>query len=347
MPLVIDLRSDTVTKPTSEMRRAMADAEVGDDVYGEDPSINRLQALAAERLEKEAALFVPSGTMANQLCVKLHTQPGQEVIVGHLSHIYHLEMAGIAAISGCQAYPVVCEDGLLNWPAVKAAIRPHDDHLAQTGLICVENSVNLAGGTVVSLEATNEICAGAHERGIPVHLDGARIFNAALALRCDVAEIARPFDSVMFCLSKGLGAPVGSIIVGSRRFIERAIPVRRMLGGAMRQSGVLAAAGLVGLQKMTTRLAEDHDNAKLLAREIASIPGVGIDPEKVRTNILAFDISAIGLKADEMVSALKAKGVLANAIGPYLVRLVAHKDVSRADCEAAAAVVKQVVSRSV
>jgi threonine aldolase len=346
MPRYIDLRSDTVTVPTAEMRDAMARAEVGDDVYGEDPTVNELQALAAKRLGKEAALFVPSGTMGNQICVKLHTRLGQEIIVDERSHMFNLEMAAMAVISGCLAHPVKSEDGLMDWPGVEAAIRPLNDHYAQTGLISVENTNNLAGGTVVGLSAMARICDQAQVLGIPVHLDGARIFNAAIALGCDVSDIARPFDSVMFCLSKGLGAPVGSMIAGSRRFIESAIPVRRMFGGAMRQAGVLAAAGLVALRHMTERLVEDHANALLLAQGVAAIPGLGIDPEKVRTNILAFDVSAIGLSADGVISQLKVGGVLANSIGPYRVRLVTHKDVSRSDCETATDIIREVIGRA-
>ena len=335
----IDLRSDTVTQPTSEMREAMACAKVGDDVYGEDPTVNRLQALAADRMGKEAAMFVPSGTMGNQICVKLHTRAGQEVIVDRLSHMFNLEMAAMAAMSGCQANPVSCDDGVADWSTIKTAIRPIDDHYAATGLICLENSVNLAGGTVASLTAMNEVCAGARELGIPVHLDGARIFNAAVALGCDVGEIAAPFDSVMFCLSKGLGAPVGSMIAGSQSFIRRAIPVRRMFGGAMRQAGVLAAAGVVALEQMTHRLGEDHSNARLLAERIAAIPDVRIDPEAVRTNIVVFETD---LPEEEVLATLKAQGVLAGSIGPGRIRLVTHKDVARADCEKAADIISQV-----
>lgn len=340
----IDLRSDTVTRPTDEMRAAMAAAEVGDDVYGEDPSVNRLQQLAAEIIGKEAALFVPSGTMANQLCIKLHTQPGQEVIVEAYSHIYNLEMAGMAAISGTQAHPVAAADGALTWDEIEYAIRPDDSHFAQTGLIALENSQNLRGGTVIGLDRIRDICGRARERGIRVHLDGARIFNAAAALGCDASEIAAPFDSVMFCLSKGLGAPVGSLIAGTREFIQRAIPVRRMLGGAMRQAGVLAAAGIVALEKMRSRLVEDHTNAKLLAESIAAIPGLRIDPEKAPTNIVVFDVSDTSQTAPTLIEKLKERGVLANSMGSKLIRMVTHKDVNRTDCETAAKVLSELVA---
>jgi threonine aldolase len=343
MEPAIDLRSDTVTKPTDEMREAMARAEVGDDVYQEDPTVNRLQELAAAIMGKEAALFVPSGTMGNQICVKLHTRPGQEAIVDEHSHMYNLEMAAVAVLSGCLAHPVPSPDGTADWRSIEAALRPHTDHFAQTGLISIENTNNLAGGTVTRLERIREVCDQAHSRGIPVHLDGARVFNAALALGSDAADIAEPFDSVMFCLSKGLGAPVGSMIASSRSFIDQAIPVRRMFGGAMRQAGILAAAGIIALENMVERLSDDHANAKMLARAIAGIPGIVIDPEKVETNIIVFDVA--GLTADQMVERLKDRGLLANTIGPQTVRFVTHKDVSREQCESAVALVKDAVSQ--
>jgi len=230
----IDLRSDTVTKPTDEMREAMARAEVGDDVYGEDPTARRLQERAAEMLGKDAALFVPSGTMGNQIAVRLHTQPGQEVIIEERSHMFNMEMAGMAVISGALAHPIRCAEGMMDWDSIEAAIRPRNSYFAQTGLVAIENTQNHAGGTVMSFERMEKIAERAHEMALPVHLDGARIFNAAVVLKRDVAEIASLFDSVMFCLSKGLGAPVGSMIVGSREFIDRAVPVRRMLGGGGR-----------------------------------------------------------------------------------------------------------------
>ena len=337
----IDLRSDTVTKPTDEMREAMARAEVGDDVYGEDPSARRLQELAAEMFGKEAALFVPSGTMGNQIAVRLHTQPGQEVIVEERSHMFNMEMAGMAVISGALAHPIRCPDGMMDWDSIEAAIRPHTSYFAQTGLVAVENTQNLAGGTVMSFERMQEIADRAHEKGLPVHLDGARIFNAAIVLKRDVAEIASLFDSVMFCLSKGLGAPVGSMLAGSRELIDRAVPVRRMLGGGMRQVGVLAAAGLVALTKMPSRLGEDHLNAQLLAKGLASIPGTKIDPERVQTNILVFDIAGTRQATTEFTTKLKQRGVLANAINAREMRMVTHKDVSPGDCETALEAIRE------
>jgi threonine aldolase len=339
----IDLRSDTVTKPTDEMREAMARAEVGDDVYGEDPTARRLQERAAEIFGKEAALFVPSGTMGNQIAVRLHTQPGQEVIVETRSHMFNLEMAAMAVISSAQAHPVSCADGIMDWDTVATAIRPQSPYHAQTGLVAIENTQNHAGGTVMSFERMQQITERVRDRAIPTHLDGARIFNAAIVLKKDVAEIASLFDSVMFCLSKGLGAPVGSMLVGSREFIDRAVAVRRMLGGGMRQAGVLAAAGLVALEKMRARLQEDHANASVLAKGLVQIQGINFDPERVQTNIVVFDISQTGQTTAEFSSALKQRGVLANGINERQMRMVTHKDVSLADCETALEAVRDVL----
>jgi len=337
----IDLRSDTVTKPTEEMREAMARAEVGDDVYGEDPTARRLQERAAEIFGKEAALFVPSGTMGNQIAVRLHTQPGQEVVVEKRSHMFNLEMAAMAVISSTQAHPVSCPDGIMDWDSVAAAIRPRSPYHAQTGLVAIENTQNHAGGTVMSFERMREITERVRELGIPTHLDGARIFNASIVLEREVAEIASLFDSVMFCLSKGLGAPVGSMIVGSHDFIDRAVTVRRMLGGGMRQAGVLAAAGLVALEKMRARLHEDHANASVLAKGLVQIQGINLDPERVQTNIVVFDISQTGQTTAEFSTKLKQRGVLANGINERQMRMVTHKDVSLDDCETALEVVRE------
>jgi threonine aldolase len=341
----IDLRSDTVTKPTEEMREAMRRAEVGDDVYLEDPTVNRLQEMAAAMLGKQAALFVPSGTMGNQICLRLHTEPGQEVILEERSHIFNYEMGAMAVVSGALPRPVRGEDGMIDWPSIEAAIRPRSAYyVAQTGLIALENTHNMAGGSVMTVDAMEGICDRAHEVGLPVHLDGARIFNAAVALGRGAQEIARPFDSVMFCLSKGLAAPVGSMIVGERKFIDRALAVRRMFGGAMRQVGVIAAAGIVALEKMVARLEEDHRNARLLARELATVPGISIDPEKVRTNILVFDIYGTGLTTADFSARLKERGVLANGINAREMRMVTHKDIGSGDVEAALEAIRDIVS---
>ncbi len=343
----IDLRSDTVTKPTREMREAMAKAEVGDDVYMEDPTVNRLQDRAAEIFEREAALFVPSGTMGNSICVKLHTEPGQEMIIEQNGHIYNYEMAALAVVANALPRPIPSEGGVLDWPSIEAAIRPKAYYRAQTALVCLENTHNMAGGAVMTKQRMHEICERAHESGLRVHLDGARIFNAATALGESVAELTRPFDSVMFCLSKGLGAPVGSMVLGSRTFIERARSTRKLLGGGMRQVGVLAAAGLVSLEKMTSRLHEDHANAQLLARGLAELPGIRIDPERVRTNILIFDVSGLGMTSNQLSERLKERGVLANGINPREMRMVTHLDVTREDCSEALRVMHRLTEECV
>src|SRR5262245_5366955 len=258
---VIDLRSDTVTKPSPEMRRAMAEAEVGDDVFIEDPTINRLQERAAALFKREAALFVPSGTMGNLSCIIAHTRPGQEVICEEAGHIYNYEMGSMSAIAGVLPRVVKGDAGILSWETISTGIRPKIYYRPQTALISLENTHNMAGGTVYPTSLANEICDKAHELGIVVHLDGARVFNAATYLKEDVAEITKKFDSIQFCLSKGLGAPVGSMIVGSRAFVERCRSIRKMLGGGMRQVGVLAAAGLIALENGPNRLQIDHENA--------------------------------------------------------------------------------------
>ena len=346
---LIDFRSDTVTKPTPAMRRAMAEADVGDDVYGEDPTINRLQERAAEVFEKEAALFVPTGSMGNQIAVKLHTRPGAEVVIEERGHIFNYEMAAMAVVSGTLARPVTSGDGsgILTWDEIKAALRvggPYYD--SSTGLIALENSHNLAGGTLLPRARTEEICERAHALQIPVHLDGARIFNAADALNETVAALARPVDSVMFCFSKGLGAPVGSMLLGARDFIEEARRWRKLLGGGMRQAGVLAAAALVALEETPPRLHEDHHNARRLADGLADIPGVRVDPEKVVTNIVIFDVSKTGRAADEICDTLRRDyGVLASGFGSSI-RMVTHYDVPRADVDKALDAIRKTVVRS-
>lgn len=340
---VVDLRSDTVTQPTAEMRRAMADAEVGDDVYGEDPTVNRLQERAAELFEREAALFVPSGSMGNLICIRLLAGPGKEVICDSRGHILNYELGSISAIAGCIPRAIPTEDGILTWKHIESAIRPPVYYLTKTGLISLENTHNVAGGRVLPTAVQDEVCDRAHERGLPVHLDAARIFNAAVALGKPVAEITRKVDSIQFCLSKGLGAPVGSLVVGSKEFIGEARVLRKMLGGGMRQAGVLAAAGLVALEKTPPLLARDHQNAKALAEGLAGIPGISIDPGQVETNILVFDVSGTGLDATEISAQLKERGVLASAISPQAMRMVTHYDVSEAGIERAVAAMDQIV----
>jgi threonine aldolase len=340
---MIDLRSDTVTKPTHEMRQAMASAEVGDDVYLDDPTVNRLQERAAQVFLKQAALFVPSGTMGNQIAIRVHTSPGQEVITEAHAHIYEFEMAAMAAISGVLARPVPARDGILDWESVRAMIRPKVYYRAQTGLITLENTHNMAGGTVYTQAQIEDICEHAHAAGLPVHMDGARIFNAALALGSDVECLTRSCDSVMFCLSKGLAAPVGSMLVGSREFIERARSVRKMLGGGMRQVGILAAAGLIALEQMPRRLIEDHQNARLLAELLKEEPSLDLEPETVRTNILMVGISRTQIGSEILTALLKSQGVLITPLDSVKIRLVTHKDVNREQIYQAADSIKNVL----
>jgi len=340
---VVDLRSDTVTKPTAAMRRAMAEAEVGDDVYHEDPTVNRLEERAAEIFGREAGLFVPSGTMGNQAAIKVHTHHGQEVICEARAHIFNYEMATMAAFSGCVPRPIWAEDGILTWDLIAPQIRGRSGHHARTGLVELENTANLAGGSVYPPEIADDICDRTHAAGLPIHLDGARIFNASVALGRSVRELTSKFDSVMFCLSKGLGAPVGSLVVGSKDFIEEARLVRKMLGGGMRQAGVLAAAGLIALEESPKRLHIDHENAKFLAQGLAEIPGIKINPDKVVTNILFADVSGTGLSAPEVSKRLAAQAVLANPSSPQTLRMVTHCDVDRQGCTRALDVLRSVV----
>jgi len=345
--MMIDLRSDTVTKPTPAMRRAMFEAEVGDDVYGEDPTVNRLEQRAAEITGKEAALFVPTGTMGNTIGVKVHTQHGQEVICEARAHVLNYELAMMAWFSGCVARPILADGGILNWAQIEHEIRLLGPHWAPTGLIEIENTHNMAGGTVYPLTTIREICAGAHALGLKVHMDGARVFNAAEALGVTVREIVAPVDTVMFCLSKALGAPVGSMLAGTREDISRARLYRKRLGGGMRQAGVLAAAGLIALEEHPRLLARDHANARFLADALAKIPGITLDARKVQTNILIFDVSGTGLSAAEFSARLKSRGVLINGINARELRLVTHYDVDRAGCEQALEAIEQVAAGAV
>jgi threonine aldolase len=340
LPVIIDLRSDTVARPTLEMRAAMAAAEVGDDVYREDPTVNLLEKRAAEIFGREAALFVPTGTMGNQIAIRLHTQPGQEVIAESRAHILDWEMATTAVFSGCLVRAVIAERGILTWKHIEPVITARSAFRAATGLIEIENTANLAGGTVTSLPVMEEIWNGAKERKLPVHLDGARIFNAAVALGVDVKTLTRGFDTVMFCLSKGLGAPVGSMLTGSVELMERARIFRKALGGGMRQAGVLAAAGLIALEKGPARLHEDHANARLLAEALSNMDGVEIELDAVETNIVVFKLTGERSAAD-LVNRLKTRGVLMSAVGKDTIRLVTHLDVSRGACITVAGVLAE------
>jgi threonine aldolase len=325
------------------MRRAMAEAEVGDDVYGEDPTVNRLQEHAAEMLEMPAALFVPSGCMGNLLAIKTWTHHGGEVICEARSHVNQYELASMAAIAGCLPRTTIAPDGVLTWGMIDPLIQPKIYYRAQTALIVIENTHNMAGGTVSPLEIVAEICSKAYDADLPVHLDGARIFNAAIALGCGAAELAHGCDSVMFTLSKGLGAPSGSLLLGPVDFIERARVWRKRLGGGMRQVGVLAAAGLVALRESPSLLQRDHENAKRLAEGLAEIEGITLEPEKVVTNIVIFDVQKTGQSANRFCALLGERGILASPTEKYAIRMVTHYDVPTDGIERVLAAMSSIV----
>src|SRR5438093_10324633 len=340
---IVDLRSDTLTLPTPEMRDAMARAEVGDDVWEEDPTVKRLEAMAAERTGKDAGLFVASGTQGNLLSVWSQTQPGSEVVLDLDWHIFNTEVAGASVISGGQMRAVKTARGFLSPDQVRESLRPANIHIPPTSLVCIENTHNRHGGTCCTPEEIEAVAAAAHGAGVPVHLDGARIFNAAVALGRPAVDFARPVDSITFCLSKGLGAPVGSLVCGSRDFVTRARRVRKMLGGGMRQVGVLAAAGLVALDSMVDRLAEDHANARRLAEGVVRLPGVRLDLSNVQTNIVIFHVGRPG-GAAELVSGALARKVKIHQIGPASIRCVTHKDVDAEDVERAVEAFREIAA---
>jgi threonine aldolase len=341
---IVDLRSDTVTRPTPAMRAAMAAAEVGDDVYGEDPTQNRLQSRASEIFQREAALFVPSGCMGNLLAIMGWTQRGNEVICEQRAHVNLYELASMSAIAGVMPRTVPAPSGILTWELIEPQIREKIYYDSQTALITLENTHNMHGGTVYPTAVAEDICDRAHAAGLRVHLDGARIFNAAVALGESVAEITRKFDSVMFCLSKGLGAPVGSMLLGSQEFIKQAHIRRKMLGGGMRQAGVLGAAGLIALEESPKRLHLDHENAQHLAKGLAAVKGIALNPAQVVTNIIIFDVRGTNRTAAEISEQLAAKRVLCSATDKYSVRMVTHCDVDRAGIDTALAAVAQVAA---
>ena len=346
MPQIIDLRSDTVTLPTPAMRAAMMDAPLGDDVYGEDPTINRLEALAAETVGKVAALFVPSGTMGNLLAVLAHCGRGDEAIVGDQSHIFHYEAGGPSVLGGVALRTAPTQtNGQIRLAELAAALRdPDDSHEPMTRLICLENSHNRCGGVVLLPAYTATVAAFAREHGLAMHLDGARLFNAAVALGLPAADLARDFDTVMFCLSKGLSAPVGSILAGDAAIIKRARRLRKLLGGGMRQAGVLAGAGIVALEQMVTRLADDHANARMLAESLTAIPGISLDLATVQTDIVVFTLTDADWTLASFTHALAERGVLIGEIGNGRLRAVTHYGIEPMDVERAVAVVGEVMS---
>lgn len=344
MPEIIDLRGDWATPPTPAMRRAMAEAEVGDDNSHEDPTVIRLEELSAARMGKEAALFVPSGTMGNLVSVLALAEYGTEIILGDKSHAYLSEAGGAAVIGGHPFRPVPNDRfGMLDPKAVEEAINPLDIHCARTGLLMLENTHNLCGGTVLTPQQTAELCAVAHRHGIPVHLDGSRIFNAAAALGIPAADLAADVDTVTFCLSKGLAAPVGSVVCGPADVIERARQKRKLLGGAMRQAGVIAAAGIVALEQMVDRLPEDHANARRLAEGLAEYPAVEIDLETVQTNLVFFDVRP-PLTAEGVAGRFEQEGIRCSVFGLRRLRFATHYAVSRADVDRVLAVARRILA---
>ncbi len=343
MNKIIDLRSDTVTKPSEKMRLAMYRAEVGDDVYGDDPTVNRLEELGAELFGKEAALFVTSGTQGNLLALLTHCRRGDEVIVEANSHIFLYEVGGLSALGGIMPRCIPGDNGFLIPESVENSIRSENVHHPITRLICVENTHNLAGGAVITIEQQNALRQVADNYQLKMHLDGARAFNAAVFLGCPVAEVAQPYDSVQVCLSKGLGAPVGSLLVGKKDFIAQARRYRKMVGGGMRQAGVIAAAGIYALENMVERLADDHHNAKLLAEKVANVKGLGLDMRSVDTNIVYCKVDEDYMSAVELCDKLREKGVLANAMGSDRVRFVTHHDVTTEQCQQAAGIINEIM----
>jgi threonine aldolase len=342
----VDLRSDTVTLPTEEMLEAIRHAKLGDDVFGEDPTVNRLEELAAERMGKEAALLVASGTQANLVSLMSNAKRGELVILESESHIYWYEVGGVSAIAGLLPWTVKSRLGALEPAVVEAAIRAKNIHFPEPALVCVENTHNRHGGTVVSpkqLAALSEVVRG---HGLRFYMDGARIFNAAVALRVDVKEFTRHVDNLMFCLSKGLSCPVGSLVVGSAAFIEKARKNRKVLGGGMRQAGIIAAPGIVALEKLVDRLADDHANAKRLAEGLAKIPCVHVDMERVQTNMVLFDIGGLGLADEEFILKLREKGVLALTQGTHTVRMVTHRGIEKEYVNQAIAAVEAVAKEN-
>ncbi len=343
---MIDLRSDTVTKPTAAMREAMASADVGDDVYGEDPTVNRLEAMAAELLGKEAGLFVPTGVMGNQLAIRLHTRPGDEVILEASAHILRYEGGSASSLSGVQLCPVPGTRGLLSPDGVEMAIRRTDLHTPATTLLCLEQTHNVGGGSVYPLTTMHQLTDMARRHGLALHLDGARLFNASVKTGVSVAEYAASFDTVSFCLSKGLGAPVGSIVVSDDARIQQLRRLRKVFGGGMRQVGILASAGIYALENHVSRLVDDHAHARFLAEQLRKIPGVVVDVDAVETNMVMFQVPQSSKSTEQMLGDCRQSDVLLNAVGDRSFRVVTHLDVNRQDMEVAGKVFAQVFASS-
>ncbi len=341
--MVINLRSDTQTLPTEEMLDRMSHSPLGDDVFGEDPTVSGLEKMTSELFGKEAALFVSSGTMGNLCALMSHTRPGDEVILEADSHIYYYEVGGFSALAGLSPRLVPGNHGIMSVDLIKKAMRPDDIHFPKPSLLCIENTHNRGGGTVYPVSLVDEIAMFAHEQGLKVHVDGARIFNAAIALGVDVKELVENADSVMFCLSKGLSAPIGSMLIGNESFIKRARKVRKMLGGGMRQAGVIAAAGIVSLEKMVDRLVEDHANARFIAEELVKVEGIDIDLNTVQTNMVYCDISQLKISAKQLAELLKEKNVLVSAVPPYRIRLVTNRHINIDDAKKAVEIIEEVV----
>lgn len=344
---MIDLRSDTVTRPTPGMRAAMAEAPVGDDVFRDDPTVNRLEERTAELLGKEAALYVPSGTMSNQIAIKVHTQPGDELLCDVNCHVYNYEVGGPAVLSGVTCRTLDGRHGILDLGQLEDKIRPDDQHLVRTRLVCLENTHNRGGGTVYPLEKIKAISAWAWQHGLIMHLDGARLWNAVVATGTPAQEWSRPFDTVSVCFSKGLGAPIGSALAGPKEFIAQARRVRKLFGGGMRQAGVAAAGALYALENHVERLAEDHRNAQTIARAVADTPGLRLDPPEVETNLVWFFVDPELGTARDIADRLKQHGVLIHAAGPQKLRACTHLDVSAADAERAAETIRTVAAQPV
>ena len=338
---IIDLRSDTVTLPTEEMLEAIRTAVLGDDVYKEDPTVNRLEEMAAEKMGKEAALLVPSGTMANLVSVTSNTTRGDSAVLEADSHIYWYEVGGISAIAGVLPLPVKGEMGVMNPEDIEAVIRPRSVHQPPTTLVCLENTHNRAGGTIVTPGQIEAISKVAKEHDLRLYMDGARVFNAAVALKVDVREFTRHVDNLMFCLSKGLSCPIGSVIVGSEGFIGRAKKTRKIVGGGMRQAGVIAAPGIIALEKMIDRLEDDHMNARFLAEGLAGIEGIDVDLRSVQTNIIMLDVKGLNVDAGFFVDKLRERGVLSLNLGKTRIRMVTHRVIEKEDVEVALAIVER------